>query len=54
MADEHHGPDVSDQEILAVFANRDDQRLKSREVADDLPLAVEDLSDRLEDRTSKI
>lgn len=49
MGDAERGPAVSDQEILAVFANADDRRLRTGEVADELPIAYESLSDRLDD-----
>lgn len=48
MGDADRGPAVSDQEILAVFANAD-ERLRMREVADELPITDETLSDRLDD-----
>lgn len=49
MGDATRGPDVTDQEILAVFANSDDQRLTTREAVAELPIPEENLIDRLED-----
>ncbi|MFC7156012.1 hypothetical protein ACFQPA_11150 [Halomarina halobia] len=46
MADSDRGSDVSDREILAVFANVDEPR----QVADELPITVENVGDRLQDR----
>lgn len=48
MGDADRGAAVSDQEILAVLANAD-ERLRMREVADELPIGDETLSDRLDD-----
>jgi len=40
---------VIDREILSVFANADERRLRVEDVADELPLPIEILSDRLDD-----
>lgn len=49
MGSEDRGPTVTDREILAVFANFDDEPLRAETVADELPMAPERLRDRLED-----
>lgn len=49
MSDADRGPDVTDREILSVFANADERRLQVKDVADELPLPIEILSDRLDD-----
>ena len=42
-------PEVSDEEILTVFARRDESGLEAREVTEDLPMDLDILNDRLDD-----
>lgn len=42
-------PNVTDREILTVFDSMNERRLRPKEVADELPISVETLSDRLDD-----
>lgn len=49
MADESRGPTVTDEEILAVFENTDDEPLQTGDVADDLPIPEHELRERLDD-----
>lgn len=53
MGDATRGPEVTDQEILSVFANADDRRLRTEEALDELPIPEEDLIDRLEDLSER-
>lgn len=46
---ERASTDVSDDEILAVFANRDKSPLRPPDVAEDLPISIGDLRDRFDD-----
>lgn len=47
--DANDEPRVHDEEILAVFARREDSGLQALEVADELPLERDVLEDRLDD-----
>lgn len=49
MSDADRGPDVSNREIVAVFERMDERRLRPKEVADELPISLDRLSDRLDD-----
>lgn len=49
MSDADRGPVVTDEEIAAVLTNREEDWLRAREVADDLPISTEEAIDRLDD-----
>lgn len=49
MGDADRGPEVTDGEILAVFAGADERPLQTRRAADELTLSTERLRDRLDD-----
>ncbi|WP_224270161.1 hypothetical protein [Haloprofundus salinisoli] len=49
MADADREPNVSDEEILAVFARTDDSALLPEEVADELPITADRIGDQVDD-----
>lgn len=53
MGDADRGPTVTDREILAVFANVDRDALQADDVAAELPIPVETVSDRLADLSER-
>lgn len=46
-------PKVSDEDILSVFAEHEDRILWTAEVADELPIRQDSLSERLNDLASR-
>lgn len=49
MGHPDRGPTVTDDEILSVVANHDEERLRPGEIADDLPIPEHVLRERLDD-----
>lgn len=49
MNDADRGPRLSDEDILSVFTEFDDEQLAAGRIADDLPIEVDRLRERLEE-----
>lgn len=49
MSDADRGPRLSDEEILSVFAEFEDEQLQAGQIADDLPIEEDRLRERLDE-----
>lgn len=53
MGDADRGPDVSDRDVLTVFERTDQATLRPREVANELPIGVEEVRTHLDDLSER-